>query len=88
MSLRLPSRARLAVLLSILALVSTAAWFVAVVPADAVPAHGTHVKIFDNCTNCNQIGYTYYNCEGVRESYWGVQWSSCMTSATYGCEPL
>ena len=38
MSLRLPSRARLAVLLSILALVSTAAWFVAVVPADAVPA--------------------------------------------------
>jgi hypothetical protein len=86
MSLRFPSRARLAFLLSLLVLVSAAAGILAVFPADAGPAHGTHVKIFDNCSDCNQIGFTYYNCDGVLESSWGVQWSDCMTSFTYGCE--
>lgn len=52
--------------------------------AEAEPAHGTHIKYYDNATCGNQVGYRYYTCEGVLESQWGVT-SPYSTSATYGC---
>jgi len=52
--------------------------------AEAVPAYGTHIKYYNNECHEVQVGYEYYNCDGVLESSWGVT-SPYYTSATYGC---
>jgi hypothetical protein len=56
--------------------------------ADALPADGTHTKIYDFCgPGCTQIGFRHEDCEGNITTQWGVQSSGCMNIATYGCEP-
>ena len=83
-ALRNPSRRMtVAALLAIFA-VAAAAGLLIPVPADAVPAHGTHVDYYDSATYCNQVGYEYYDCNGVLQSWWGVT-SPYSQSATYGC---
>jgi Family of unknown function (DUF6289) len=64
----------------------TIAGFVLLAPttADAEPAHGTHIKYYNNSSHSTQVGYRYYNCDGVLESQWGVT-SPYSSSATYGC---
>jgi len=52
--------------------------------AEAEPAHGTHIKYYNNASHSTQVGYRYYNCDGVLESQWGVT-SSYSSSASYGC---
>lgn len=52
--------------------------------ADAVPAYGTHVKYYDTPACGNQVGYRYYDCDGVLQSSWGVV-TAYSTYATYGC---
>jgi len=52
--------------------------------AEAEPAHGTHIKYYSTAARTTQVGYRYYNCNGVLESQWGVT-SAYSTSASYGC---
>lgn len=52
--------------------------------ADALPTCGTHVKYYNNA-NCDvQVGFRYYDCEGVLQSSWGVT-SPYPVSNTYCC---
>lgn len=85
MNIQLPSRKRLTALLVAVALVATGTGFLIAPAADALPTCGTHVKIYDNCIDCNQIGFRYYDCDGVLQVQWGVQSSSCMHTVTYCC---
>ena len=52
--------------------------------AEAEPAHGTHIKYYNNASHSVQVGYRYYNCDGVLESQWGVT-SAYSSSASSGC---
>lgn len=56
-------------------------------PADAVPAYGTHFKYYSSPSHATQVGYRYYDCNGVLQSGWGST-SPYWTSATYGCEQI
>ena len=71
-------------LLMLLAVAIGAGLLLAPTTADAEPLHGTHVKYYSNASHSYQVGYRYYNCDGVLESQWGVT-SAYSTSATYGC---
>lgn len=74
----------LMMLLSLLAVASAAAVVLLGPDAQAEPAHGTHIKYYNNASHSVQVGYRYYTCEGVLDSQWGVT-SPYYTSATYGC---
>ncbi len=74
----------LTTLLVLLAVTAGAVMLLAPTTAEAEPAHGTHIKYYDNATCGVQVGYRYYTCDGVLESQWGVT-SAYSTSATYGC---
>lgn len=52
--------------------------------ADAVPAHGTHIDYYSTPACGTQVGYRYYDCNGVLKSSWGTT-SPYSQSATYGC---
>lgn len=69
--------------LVLLAIAASAVVFVAP-SADAVPAYGTHIKYYSTAAKTTQVGYRYYDCNGVLKSQWGVT-SPYSTSATYGC---
>lgn len=71
-------------LLSLLAVASAAAVVFMAPGADAEPAHGTHIKYYNNASHSVQVGYRYYDCAGVLQSSWGVT-SPYSSSATYGC---
>lgn len=53
--------------------------------ADALPACGTHYKYYNNCIDCVQIGYQYYDCNGQLQSSSGTFNTTCVTQATYCC---
>lgn len=80
----LRSTRTLTTLLALLVVTVGAVALFAPTTAEAEPAHGTHIKYYDNASHCVQVGYRYYTCEGVLESQWGVT-SPYYTSATYGC---
>ena len=69
--------------LVLLAIAAGAVVFVAP-SADAVPSYGTHIKYYSTAAKTTQVGYRYYDCNGVLQSQWGVT-SPYYTSATYGC---
>ena len=74
----------LTTLLTLFAFATGAVVLLAPTTAEAVPSYGTHVKYYSDASYSTQVGYRYYNCEGVLQSEWGV--TSCYsTSATYGC---
>lgn len=64
--------------------VATGAVLVAPTTAEAVPSYGTHIKYYSTAAKTTQVGYRYYDCNGVLKSSWGVT-SPYSTSATYGC---
>ncbi len=74
----------LTTLLALLAVTTGAVVLLAPTTAQAEPAHGTHIKYYNSAACGTQVGYRYYNCDGVLESQWGVT-SPYYTSATYGC---
>ncbi|HEX7154342.1 MAG TPA: DUF6289 family protein [Thermoanaerobaculia bacterium] len=79
------SAARTAItLLTLLAVATGAVLLVTPTTAEAEPAHGTHIKYYNNASHSTQVGYRYYTCEGVLASQWGVT-SAYSSSATYGC---
>jgi hypothetical protein len=51
--------------------------------ADALPACGTHYKYY-TCGTSTQVGYRYYDCNGVLRSSSGYV-TSCFTRNTYCC---
>lgn len=74
----------LATLLVLVAMTAGALALLAPTTAEAVPAYGTHYKYYSSAAKTTQVGYRYYNCDGVLESQWGVT-SAYYTRATYGC---
>lgn len=74
----------LTTLLALLVVTAGAVVLLAPTTAQAEPAHGTHIKYYNNASHSVQVGYRYYTCEGVLDSQWGVT-SPYSTSATYGC---
>lgn len=78
-----PTRTLTAVLL-LLAVAVGSVMLLAPTTAEAEPAHGTHIKYYNNASHSTQVGFRYYTCEGVLESQWGVT-SAYSSSATYGC---
>jgi Family of unknown function (DUF6289) len=71
-------------LVALLAIAIAGLVLLAPTTADAEPAHGTHIKYYNNSSHSTQVGFRYYNCDGVLESSWGVT-SPYSSSATYGC---
>ena len=78
-----PTR-NLTILMALLAVTVGAVVLLAPTTAEAEPAHGTHIKYYNNASHSVQVGYRYYTCEGVLDTQWGVT-SAYSTSATYGC---
>jgi Family of unknown function (DUF6289) len=74
----------LTTLLLLLSVTAGAVVLFAPTTAEAEPAHGTHIKYYSNASKTVQVGFRYYNCDGVLESSWGVT-SPYYTSASYGC---
>ena len=74
----------LTTLLALLVVTAGAVVLLAPTTAQAEPAHGTHIKYYNNASHSVQVGYRYYTCAGVLDSQWGVT-SPYSTSATYGC---
>ena len=74
----------LTTLLALLVVTAGAVVLLAPTTAQAEPAHGTHIKYYNNASHSVQVGYRYYTCEGVLDSQWG-ETSPYSTSATYGC---
>ena len=74
----------LTTLLALLVVTAGAVVLLAPTTAQAEPAHGTHIKYYNNASHSVQVGYRSYTCEGVLDSQWGVT-SPYSTSATYGC---
>jgi len=52
--------------------------------ADALPACGTHYKYYSTPSHTHQVGFKYYDCDGILQSWWGY-WTQYSTSATYCC---
>lgn len=74
----------LATLVLLAAVTAGAVALFAPTTAEAEPAHGTHYKYYSSAAKTTQVGYRYYNCDGVLESQWGVT-TAYYTRATYGC---
>lgn len=74
----------LTALLVLLAVTAGALVLLAPTTAEAEPAHGTHIKYYSDACHSVQVGYRYYNCDGILETQWGDT-SPYYTSATYGC---
>jgi hypothetical protein len=80
------SRMTLTTLAALLAVTIGALVLLAPTTAEAEPAHGTHIKYYNNASHSVQVGFRYYTCDNVldTESAWGVT-TEYYTSATYGC---
>ncbi len=72
----------LAALVFVLAVLATLA--VPTASVDAEPAHGTHIDYYSSGTYCVQVGFEYYNCDGILESSWGYP-TAYPISRTWGC---
>jgi hypothetical protein len=81
-----PSLTRGIALLAALFLLTLSLTMFAPQDADALPACGTHIKYYSNSTYSVQVGYRYYDCNGVLKSSSGYV-TIYKRVNTYCCEP-